>query len=159
MSISKETLDDMKDLLRSMTAYATDMEAEKRKVSVTDMRTIVALKSGIAAAEEAESLKAQLAEAQKLNAEKEAMRKRGEQWALANARNEALKEWTKVLQGIASASEERYQFLEECRREAEKWKAEGDMYGWNFHMGMAGGANWTDLFYQRVIRALKTEVR
>lgn len=53
------------------------------------------------------------------------------------------------------AVEERYQFLEDCRHEAEKWKKEGDMYGYNFHQGMAGGANQADLYYARVGRILK----
>jgi hypothetical protein len=81
---------------------------------------------------------------------------------IAKVRNDVRAEaaaWEKLYQGIESASEERYLFLEECHREAEKWRSEGDMYGWNFHQGMVAGANWSDLFYQRVIRALKTEVK
>jgi hypothetical protein len=54
---------------------------------------------------------------------------------------------------MKEASEERYSFLRECEAESERWKAEDDMYGWNFHQGMAGGANWCDLFYGRVMRA------
>lgn len=60
-----------------------------------------------------------------------------------------------LLSEFGKASEERYQFLEECRKEANKWKAENDMYGWNFHTGMASGANWADLYYQRVARKLE----
>ncbi len=29
--------------------------------------------------------------------------------------------------------------LDDCDQEAEKWKSEGDMYGWNFHEGMRSG--------------------
>lgn len=56
---------------------------------------------------------------------------------------------------LEAASEERYQVLTEWEREAQKWKREGDMYGWNFHMGMAAGANWCDIFYRRIGRSLE----
>jgi len=65
--------------------------------------------------------------------------------------SEALEE---ILSTLNSASEERYQCLNEWEQAAEKWKREGDMYGWNFHQGMAAGANWTDLLYQRIARAI-----
>ena len=63
----------------------------------------------------------------------------------------------KVQADLDDASEERYRFLKERESEAERWKAEGDMYGWNFHQGMAGGANWCDIFYRRIGRALDEE--
>ena len=55
---------------------------------------------------------------------------------------------------LEAASEERYQLLREWEQQAAKWKREGDMYGWNFHMGMAAGANWCDIIYNRVRRVL-----
>lgn len=63
----------------------------------------------------------------------------------------------KVRSVLEAASEERYQCLEEWRQQAERWKKEGDMYGWNFHMGMSAGANWVDIFYRRITRALEIE--
>jgi hypothetical protein len=57
---------------------------------------------------------------------------------------------------LNEASEERYQFLKEREAEAEKWKAEGDMHGWNFHQGLAAGANWCDIFYRRAARLLQS---
>jgi len=65
----------------------------------------------------------------------------------------------KAKQAFKEASEERYELLEEWRQEAEKWKREGDMYGWNFHMGMSGGANWADIVYQRVNRVLEEALK
>ena len=35
--------------------------------------------------------------------------------------------------------------MEEHKREAEKWKTEGDMYGWNYHQGMAMAYNEMEL--------------
>jgi len=53
------------------------------------------------------------------------------------------------------ASEERYSFNEERQAEARKWKDQNDMYGWNFHQGMASGATWVDLIYAKAFRELK----
>jgi hypothetical protein len=50
------------------------------------------------------------------------------------------------------ADEERWQEQKDWERQAEKWKAEGDMYGWNFHQGMGAGANWCSLFFDRIRR-------
>lgn len=58
-------------------------------------------------------------------------------------------------QALRDASEERYKLLKEWESYAEECKAQNDMYGWNFHMGMAGGANWCDIVYMRVARALE----
>jgi len=60
----------------------------------------------------------------------------------------------RIMRALEAASEERYQELKNWEREAAKWKAEGDMYGWNFHQGMAAGANWCDIFYQRIGREI-----
>lgn len=67
---------------------------------------------------------------------------------------------TNALERIAMvltvASDERYSLLKEWQAKACKWEAEGDMYGWNFHQGMAAGANWCDLIYQRIGREIRT---
>lgn len=61
----------------------------------------------------------------------------------------------KIEASLEAASEERYQELKVWEKEAWKWKAEGDGYGWNFHTGMAAGANWCDIFYRRIGRTIK----
>lgn len=66
----------------------------------------------------------------------------------------------RIEKAVADASEERYQSLREWRQLAEQWKSEGDMSGWNFHQGMAAGANWVDIYYRRITReieAIRTE--
>jgi hypothetical protein len=55
-----------------------------------------------------------------------------------------------VKEAVESANEERLKHQDECEREAEKWKSEGDMYGWNFHMGRAAGMNYMDILWDRV---------
>ena len=51
-------------------------------------------------------------------------------------------------------SEERYQELMLAQKEAAKWKSEGDMYGWNYHQGKAGGMNEADIIYCRLKKAI-----
>lgn len=55
---------------------------------------------------------------------------------------------------LTEATDERYEQMQEWYKDADKSKREGDMYGWNFFQGMAGGANWVDIYYGRVKRAL-----
>jgi hypothetical protein len=43
---------------------------------------------------------------------------------------------------------------EEAEAEAAKWKAEGDMYGWNFHQGKAGGMTTASIIFYRVWKVL-----
>lgn len=51
--------------------------------------------------------------------------------------------------------ETRYRaLLTEKDAEAEKYKTEGDMYGWNFHMGAHSGAVNTHLFLTQLIKLL-----
>lgn len=71
--------------------------------------------------------------------------------AIAAAVAEALEQ---IEQSLKSASEEHYQDLKEWEAKAGKWKDEGDMYGWNFFQGMAAGANWCDILYQRIGRGV-----
>lgn len=42
----------------------------------------------------------------------------------------------------------------ESRDEADRWRAEGDSYGWNFHQGVAGGMTEASFHYMRVKRKL-----
>ena|SRR5579864_1395974 len=52
-------------------------------------------------------------------------------------------------------SEKEYmEYLDQCEKEARKWKNEGDMYGWNFHQGLRGGAVWSNLIFYRIRRTL-----
>ena len=60
----------------------------------------------------------------------------------------------RIKKSLESASEERLQELKKWERESERWRAEGDMYGWNFHQGMTAGANWCDILYRRVDREI-----
>ena len=62
----------------------------------------------------------------------------------------------RVEKSLNAASEERYRELKDWEAEARKWQAEGDMYGWNFHQGMAAGANWCDILYRRIGREVET---
>lgn len=55
---------------------------------------------------------------------------------------------------LEAASDERYKELKHWEGLAWKWKNEGDMYGCNFHQGMAAGANWCDIFYRRIGREI-----
>ncbi len=42
----------------------------------------------------------------------------------------------------------------EFRDEAERWKKEGDMYGWNFHQGKSSGTVEASFIYNRMEKAL-----
>ena len=54
-----------------------------------------------------------------------------------------------------TADDERLDGVYKAQAEAEKWKAEGDMYGWNFHQGKAGGMTEASIIFYRVFRRLK----
>lgn len=65
-------------------------------------------------------------------------------------------EWVQtVISLIKSSNDERLNQMDEWRREADKWKSEGDWCGWNFFQGMAAGANWIDIIYYRVRKAIE----
>jgi len=51
--------------------------------------------------------------------------------------------------------EERMLVMQKARDEAEKWKAEGDMYGWNFHQGIASGTIAASFIYGRIFKSMK----
>ena len=50
---------------------------------------------------------------------------------------------------------ERIKMTERSRQEADRWKNEDDMYGWNFHQGLASGTIEASFIYGRIFRALK----
>lgn len=54
-----------------------------------------------------------------------------------------------------TADDERLNGVHEAHAEAQKWKAEGDMYGWNFHQGKAGGMTEASIIFNRAFRRLK----
>lgn len=53
---------------------------------------------------------------------------------------------------LSAASEERLRELEHWEQLAARWQSEGDHCGYNFHQGMAAGANYVDIFYHRIGR-------
>lgn len=60
-----------------------------------------------------------------------------------------------ALELCKEADNERLSGQEEAHRESAKWKAEGDMYGWNFHEGKAGGMNEASIIFYRVRRFIE----
>jgi len=58
-----------------------------------------------------------------------------------------------------AADNERMDGVYAARDEAEKWKAEGDMYGWNFHQGKACGMTEASIIFYRVYRRLKGDAK
>jgi hypothetical protein len=47
----------------------------------------------------------------------------------------------------------------EARDEAERWRAEGDNYGWNFHQGRSSGTIGASIIYHRVQRAIERKLK
>ena len=60
-----------------------------------------------------------------------------------------------LVQIFDAADQERLKEVYERDAEAEKWKSEGDMYGWNFHKGMASGCTLASIIFLRVKRAIE----
>lgn len=77
-------------------------------------------------------------------------RLRTEVAALEQERDELRAELAAAAKACDEASAERLAEMVKWYAESEKWKSKGDMYGWNFHQGMAAGANRTDIIYYRV---------
>ena len=50
---------------------------------------------------------------------------------------------------------ERMEVMNRARDEAKRWESEQDMYGWNFHQGLASGTIEASFIYGRIFRALK----
>lgn len=63
-----------------------------------------------------------------------------------------------MLAAFREADEERLRETYKAREEAEKWKAEGDMYGWNFHQGVSAGTIWASIYFFRVQRRIEAEI-
>lgn len=61
---------------------------------------------------------------------------------------------SEIRKAYQMADEERLRETHENQAEAEKWKCEGDMYGWNFYMGMASGRTSSDICFHRILRLL-----
>lgn len=57
---------------------------------------------------------------------------------------------------IKEVEDNYFALLKEKDTEAEEFKAEGDMYGWNFHTGMRSGAVQMHLYMTRLLKALST---
>jgi hypothetical protein len=57
-----------------------------------------------------------------------------------------------------AADAERLDDVYKAQAEANKWKAEGDMYGWNFHQGMSSGMTSASIIFNRVFRRLKSAI-
>jgi hypothetical protein len=67
---------------------------------------------------------------------------------------EAEAKLVKALAEFDAANAERLQETNNAHEEANRWKAEGDMYGWNFHEGRASGTTWASIIFYRVRRML-----
>ncbi len=61
----------------------------------------------------------------------------------------------RLLQVHRNADEQRLCEMDEARDESVKWKAEGDMYGWNFHEGKASGMTQASIIFFRVRREIE----
>jgi hypothetical protein len=61
---------------------------------------------------------------------------------------------TSLKDEFKAANEERLKETHDAHTEANRWKAEGDMYGWNFHEGRAGGTIGASHCFYRVYRKL-----
>lgn len=53
------------------------------------------------------------------------------------------------------ADAERLAETQKSHAEAAKWESEGDMYGWNFHEGVASGTTSASIVFYRVLRLLE----
>jgi hypothetical protein len=60
-----------------------------------------------------------------------------------------------ILTAFKAADEERLNETHERTQEAEKWKSEGDWYGWNFYTGMSSGTTAASIIFHRVQRLLE----
>lgn len=65
---------------------------------------------------------------------------------------------SELLQVFKAADEARLSEVHERDSEADKWQAEGDMYGWNFHKGLAAGCTTASIIFHRVQRAIEKKL-
>lgn len=76
----------------------------------------------------------------------------------AEAERDEYKEDAEELRELVSGVETQYfALLKEKDIEAETFKVEGDMYGWNFHTGERAGAMWMHLFMTELLKACNTQ--
>lgn len=61
----------------------------------------------------------------------------------------------KIKAALKEALDERLQQQHEYEADARKWESKGDMFGWNFHMGMAAGGNGLMHCFYRVLKAVE----
>lgn len=57
-----------------------------------------------------------------------------------------------LLTALEEVEAKYFAFLKEKDTDAEKFKAEGDMYGWNYHTGERAGATWVHLFMTNLLK-------
>ena len=63
-----------------------------------------------------------------------------------------------TLKAFEEADKERLEETAKFHADAEKWKGQGDMIGWNFYQGLAGGTTWASLYFGRARRALEAVI-
>lgn len=72
---------------------------------------------------------------------------------LTKERDEALRR-AKSAEELLKAKHAEYEpELDKCEEEAERCKAEGDMVGWNFHMGKWHGIVFGDIMYGNAVKS------
>lgn len=127
-------------------ALVLAMEADKREIERLRAELADSQKLAADRLEEQRQMGADLADIERLRMEKDA--KLYAELAASQARE-------KVAQAFMAEVEAKYRaLLTEKDAEAEKYKAEGDMYGWNFHMGARSGAVEMHIFLTSLINAL-----
>lgn len=65
---------------------------------------------------------------------------------------------SEIQKRLRDADDERLAETVEARDDAEKWKSQGDMYGWNFHQGRSAGTIGASFGYNRVERWVKEQL-
>lgn len=72
---------------------------------------------------------------------------------------QSIHEMETILRGLLKtfndADLERLKEVYERDEEADRWKSEGDMYGWNFHKGAASGCTSASIIFFRVKREIE----
>ena len=63
-----------------------------------------------------------------------------------------------LLKTFDDADLERLAEVYERDEESERWKSEGDMYGWNFHKGAAAGCTSASIIFFRVKREIEKQL-
>lgn len=128
------------ELARAHEFYAAIIEQERHQAAVYQKAAATASSDASAYAYQAE---------QHCD-DKENLRQRAE------AAEAALQSrFVELLAVFRAADDERHKETAKAYQEAEKWKSEGDMYGWNFHQGRSGGITWGSIVFFKVQRAIE----